>query len=213
MQTLVQSLFDGPLDIVGDIHGEIDALRNLLNHLGYGDNGVHPDGQRLVFLGDLIDRGPDSPAVVELVAGCVKAGNAQCLMGNHELNIVRNERKHGNHWFFGEPEALAKGGPITPQRLADEGDTQRILGFCRPLPLALERADLRIVHACWQPDMLAIASRSVDALTLYQDYRDQIEVRLTPSRTKLSGWWTSPPKSVPNWRGRSRWRRPRPSER
>lgn len=64
-KSLVRELFSGPLDIVGDIHGEIDALRSLMSVLGYGPNGVHPSGRRLVFIGDLSDRGPDSPAVLE----------------------------------------------------------------------------------------------------------------------------------------------------
>ncbi len=181
--SLVQPLLAGPLDIVGDVHGEIDALHNLLNHLGYGESGVHPEGRRLVFLGDLIDRGPDSPAVVELVARCVEAGNAQSVMGNHELNILRNERKHGNHWFFGEPEALAKSGPITPQRLADEDTRKRILNFCHRLPLALERDGLRIVHACWRSDRIALVRQSTDALPLFLKYRDEIETCLGQNGT------------------------------
>ncbi len=64
---LIQELFSGPIDIVGDIHGEIEALRQLLKSLGYDQYGIHPDGRRLVFVGDLVDRGPNSPAVVELV--------------------------------------------------------------------------------------------------------------------------------------------------
>jgi hypothetical protein len=63
MQSLVQRLFDGPIDLVGDIHGEIAALTILLQHLGYDEDGLHPEKRRLVFLGDLMDRGPDSPAV------------------------------------------------------------------------------------------------------------------------------------------------------
>lgn len=149
----------------------------------YGENGVHLGGRRLVFLGDLTDRGPDSPTVVELVARLVEAGNAQCIMGNHELNILRNERKHGNHWFFGEAEALSKSGPITPQKLADEKARNRIRDFFRTLPLALEREDLRAVHACWQSDMLAIARTSTDALTLYKDYRDTITSHLKHNGT------------------------------
>ena len=39
---LIQPLFEGPLDIVGDVHGELDALRDLLRHLGYGADGSHP---------------------------------------------------------------------------------------------------------------------------------------------------------------------------
>ena len=68
----VAPLFDGPLDIVGDVHGEIDALISLLRELGYGDDGKHPDGRRLVFLGDLVDRGPDSPAVLRKVRALVR---------------------------------------------------------------------------------------------------------------------------------------------
>jgi hypothetical protein len=67
---LIAPLFEGPIDIVGDIHGdihgEIDALRDLLMHLGYNVEGEHPEGRRLIFIGDLTDRGPDSPAVATL---------------------------------------------------------------------------------------------------------------------------------------------------
>ncbi|MBT8422614.1 MAG: metallophosphoesterase, partial [Gammaproteobacteria bacterium] len=90
---LVDSLFDGPLDIVGDIHGEIDALRQLLAGLGYDEAGNHPDGRRLVFVGDLVDRGPDSPAVLRAVRDLVNNGNAQCILGNHELNLLRDDEK------------------------------------------------------------------------------------------------------------------------
>ena len=67
VDTLVRPLFAGPIDIVGDIHGEIDALLALLHHLGYAEDGIHAQGRRLVFVGDLTDRGPDSPSVVSLV--------------------------------------------------------------------------------------------------------------------------------------------------
>ena len=42
-RSLVQPLFDGSLDIVGDVHGEIEALRSLMQHLGYDDDGNHPE--------------------------------------------------------------------------------------------------------------------------------------------------------------------------
>src|SRR5262245_32496964 len=85
MTALVRPLLEGPLDIVGDVHGEIDALRALLNHLGYSAEGRHVRGRRLVLVGDLTDRGPDSPAVVALAARMVAAGRAQVVMGNHEF--------------------------------------------------------------------------------------------------------------------------------
>jgi len=43
MLFIIQPLFDGSLDIVGDVHGEIEALRSLMQHLGYDDDGNHPE--------------------------------------------------------------------------------------------------------------------------------------------------------------------------
>lgn len=89
---LIGSLFDGPIDIVGDIHGECGALLSLLDRLGYDGQGEHPEGRRLVFIGDLVDRGPDSPGVLRLVRQLVQRKRAQCVLGNHELNLLRGER-------------------------------------------------------------------------------------------------------------------------
>ena len=69
-------LLDGPVDVIGDVHGEIEALSALLGHLGYAPDGRHPAGRRAVFVGDLCDRGPDSPAVLDLVMEWVLAGRA-----------------------------------------------------------------------------------------------------------------------------------------
>jgi hypothetical protein len=73
---LVRKLPEGPLDLVGDVHGEIDALQSLLHCLGYDEGGHHSRGRRLVFLGDLVDRGPDSPEVFRLVAQLVEESRA-----------------------------------------------------------------------------------------------------------------------------------------
>ena len=72
--SLVQTLPSGPLDIVGDIHGEQAALLQLLRHLGYDARGNHPEGRSLVFLGDFVDRGPDSPGVIGIVHQLVTSG-------------------------------------------------------------------------------------------------------------------------------------------
>ncbi|MBU3739758.1 MAG: hypothetical protein FGM55_12490, partial [Rhodoferax sp.] len=74
--SLIQSLPASPLDIVGDIHGEYDALVALLHHLGYDRQGNHPQGRNLVFVGDFCDRGPNSPAVLTLAQSLVKSGRA-----------------------------------------------------------------------------------------------------------------------------------------
>jgi polynucleotide kinase-phosphatase len=78
----------GPFDVIGDVHGCCSELRELLTELGYVD-GRHPDGRRAVFLGDLVDRGPDTPGVLRLVMGMVAAGTALCVMGNHEAKLLR----------------------------------------------------------------------------------------------------------------------------
>jgi len=87
----------GPFDIIGDIHGCAAELRTLLAGLGWqiqydGDTAVgasHPGGRQAVFVGDLVDRGPDTPGVLRLVMGMVKAGDALCVSGNHEAKLAR----------------------------------------------------------------------------------------------------------------------------
>ena len=145
---LIRPLFEGPLDVVGDVHGEIEALTALLEKLGYDPQGVQPDGRRLVFVGDLCDRGPDSPAVIDLVRRLVEAGRAQCVIGNHELNLLRKEEKHGNHWYYEgdhskHEETFGPAARVGPEKAREIGD------FFKSLPIALERPDLRVVHAAW----------------------------------------------------------------
>jgi len=171
--SLVRPLFEGPLDIVGDVHGEIDALCNLMKQLGYSDDGLHSDGRRLVFLGDLTDRGPDSPAVVDLVERLVSTGTAQCVLGNHDLNILLRHRKYDNDWFFGH--TFLHEGRIVPQKLADEAIRESVPRFFRTLPLVLERPGLRVVHACWMPQMVDVARQGSNAKRLYNGYRKLID--------------------------------------
>ncbi|PIM69681.1 polynucleotide kinase-phosphatase [Streptomyces sp. JV178] len=78
----------GPFDIIGDIHGCAHELEALLGKLGYVD-GVHPEGRTAVFVGDLVDRGPDSPGVLRRVMSMVGSGDALCVPGNHENKYGR----------------------------------------------------------------------------------------------------------------------------
>jgi protein phosphatase len=82
----------GPFDIIGDVHGCHSELVTLLTHLGYvvtKDGAHHPEGRTAVFVGDLVDRGPDTPGVLRLVMGMTVAGTALCVSGNHESKLVR----------------------------------------------------------------------------------------------------------------------------
>ncbi|MCW8217941.1 polynucleotide kinase-phosphatase [Streptomyces griseolus] len=78
----------GPFDIIGDVHGCRSELDTLLGTLGYVD-GAHPEGRTAVFVGDLVDRGPDSPGVLRRVMSMVASGDALCVPGNHENKLGR----------------------------------------------------------------------------------------------------------------------------
>ncbi|AQZ60244.1 Protein serine-threonine phosphatase [[Actinomadura] parvosata subsp. kistnae] len=84
----------GPFDIIGDVHGCRSELETLLRELGW-EGLRHPEGRTAVFVGDLVDRGPDTPGVLRLVMDMVEAGTAICVSGNHEQKLVRalNGRK------------------------------------------------------------------------------------------------------------------------
>jgi protein phosphatase len=96
----------GPFDVIGDVHGCRDELERLLTELGYvlqpgGAATTHPEGRHAVFVGDLVDRGPDSPGVLRLVMDMVAAGTALCVSGNHEAKLLKAlrgrkvQRSHG----------------------------------------------------------------------------------------------------------------------
>jgi hypothetical protein len=81
-----------PYDIIGDVHGCIDELRDLLEVLGYiweGDAVQHPEGRTLVFLGDLNDRGPGSIPVWKLALASMRMGTALYVPGNHDSKFAR----------------------------------------------------------------------------------------------------------------------------
>jgi protein phosphatase len=86
----------GPFDIIGDVHGCLDELLELMALLGYqverSDKEfviTPPDGRKLAFVGDLVDRGPATPGVLRLVMTMVRAGQAFCVPGNHDVKLVR----------------------------------------------------------------------------------------------------------------------------
>jgi len=182
--SIIETLPWTNIDVVGDVHGEIGALTSLLDRLGYDGNGNHPEDRKLVFVGDLIDRGPDSLSVFFLVKNFCDQGNAKCVLGNHELNLIipnpKNKDPHdqtpkmknGNHWFHGKTEAMIDGiEQIQFQRLASKKDRRIMQNFFKTLPLALENKHLRIVHACWDEHSIRLLQAETDsAFEVYQKY-------------------------------------------
>jgi hypothetical protein len=154
MKQLVQPLPPGALDIVGDVHGEITALQQLLHSLGYDADGNHSGQRTLVFVGDLGDRGPDSPATYSLVHSLWQSSRAVCVLGNHELNLLREDTKDGNGWAFADNHDRLR-HKYLHSRDADSNQRASIRHFIGQLPVALEREDLRIAHACWNESAIA----------------------------------------------------------
>jgi protein phosphatase len=107
----------GPFDIIGDIHGCYTELSALLSQLGYSQSNdaadgdletifTPPPGRKAVFLGDLVDRGPNSPAVLRLVMHMVDRGLAYCVPGNHDIKLLRKLRGRDVQLTHGIVETL-----------------------------------------------------------------------------------------------------------
>ena len=180
----IETLPEGPIAIIGDIHGELEALDALLSELDTRFPACH-----LVFLGDLADRGPDSPGVIARVRERMERG-AQCVLGNHELSVIRGEDKGYNRWFFSEkgPWEEKTTGRVIPMVTVKDPEREAVEAFFRGLPLALERDDLRIVHACWNaPAISAVKARESKSILEIFDEGPTHEVPEPEDLTRYNG--------------------------
>jgi hypothetical protein len=137
-------------DIIGDIHGYAEELKRLLNKLGYV-NGTHPEGRKVIFVGDYIDRGPQIKETLEIVKGMADAGNAIALMGNHEYNAMcyHTKGKDGEHLRIQNQKNVNQHKQTLHQFINDQELLQEYVQWFKTLPLFLERDGLRAVHATW----------------------------------------------------------------
>lgn len=133
------------IDIIGDIHGNLAPFVRLCEGLGYDPSRAfaHPDDRRLVFLGDLIDRGPASLEVARTVQDLCRRGRALCLMGNHEYNLVR--------WRHGDSKPKHSNRPTIAEIEAAPEEWEPVLDWMETLPLSLLLPFARVLHAVWNP--------------------------------------------------------------
>ena len=152
--------------IIGDIHGQADKLEQLLQQLGYEQkSGIYQKpGAKVVFLGDLIDRGPHQRRVLDIVRPMVDAGHALAVMGNHEFNAIcyhtlhpestdplrsRNTKNTSQHQAFLDEYAL------------QDNETRNVIGWFKKMPVYQELKDsdgcvlFRVVHACWNEKIIS----------------------------------------------------------
>lgn len=150
-----------PYDLIGDIHGYADALESLLRQMDYQPQGAgyrHPEGRKVIFLGDYIDRGPRIRRTLEIVRTMVDSGDALAIMGNHEFNALAYHTPDGKgSWLR----------PHTPEKIEHHTATMRQIvepfpeewrewmDWFRRLPLFLELPGLRAVHAAWDDRAVA----------------------------------------------------------
>jgi hypothetical protein len=147
-------------DLIGDIHGQLEPLRRLLEALGYREEDgaiVHPGGRRLIFVGDLIDRGPESRGVLELVRRLVDSGVALAVMGNHEYNFIayHTEDEAGNKLRENNEEHTKQISATLASFRGREAEIPGWVEWMKALPLYLDLGGLRVVHAAWVPGDIA----------------------------------------------------------
>jgi protein phosphatase len=75
---------------------------------GHGYRVRHPQGRKAIFLGDLVDRGPNAPEVLRLVMSMVETGTALCLPGNHDVKLLRALQGKNVRASHGLAETLAQ---------------------------------------------------------------------------------------------------------
>ncbi len=148
-------------DLIGDIHGCGLTLIDLLEQMGYSTrNGVYQHPKRkVVFLGDIVDRGPNIRLACHIVRDMVEAGHADIVMGNHEYNVVTylSEAPAGMRQPFLRPHT-PRNNFIVEQTLEQFAnypqEFNEMLDWFLTIPLFREYEHFRVVHACWDHQMI-----------------------------------------------------------
>ncbi|WP_407561955.1 polynucleotide kinase-phosphatase [Streptomyces sp. 184] len=157
----------GPFDLIGDVHGCGSELETLLTRLGYED-GVHPAGRTAVFVGDLVDRGPDSPGVLRRVMGMVAGGSALCVPGNHENKLGRLLHGRNVRLTHGLAETVEQ---LERAEAAEPGFRERVRTFVDGLVshYVLDGGRLVVSHAGLPEKYHGRTSGRVRSFALYGD--------------------------------------------
>lgn len=180
----------GPFDIIGDVHGCLDECMQLLRSLGYSVGGTReapevtaPEGRRAIFVGDLVDRGPDSPGVLRLVMAMVANGTAFCVPGNHDVKLMRKLR--------GRDVKVSHGLAETLQQLESEPDELRKQAadwiYSLVSHLVFDDGKLVVAHAGMKESMQGRASGAVRDFALYGETTGETDEYGLPVRYDWAG--------------------------
>jgi diadenosine tetraphosphatase ApaH/serine/threonine PP2A family protein phosphatase len=175
-------------DLIGDVHGCADELDELLVRLGYlwdSDYGIfaHPGGRQAVFVGDLVDRGPDSPSVLQLVMNMVNEGEALMVLGNHDDKLRRA--------LIGRKVTLTHGIDKTLRQLEERGNTfcGKVIDFLarQPWKLILHDSRLLVAHAGLAEKYQEREDDAARAKALYGETDGTKDANGYPTRIDWSG--------------------------
>ena len=204
----------GPFDIIGDVHGCYDELVVLLGMLGYseqpGGSWRHSEGRKLVFLGDLLDRGLKSPWVVRLVMESVKAETALCVPGNHDIKFMRKIWGKDVQITHGLAESLAQfelyeSGYRGFSRMAAEFINKLVSHY------VLDDGKLVVAHAGMKESMQGRGSGKVRDFALYGETTGETDEFGLPVRYNWAAEYRGPamvvyghtPVPEPEWLNRT----------
>jgi protein phosphatase len=180
----------GPFDIIGDVHGCADELRELLSKLGYATDSdghyAHPANRRAFFIGDLVDRGPDVVGAVDIARAMVGAGSALAVPGNHDEKFLRRLR--------GKKVSITHGLQDTVDQIAAIPDDRRdewksaVAKFLDGLisHYVLDDGKLVVAHAGLAQKMQGRASGAVREFCLYGDVTGEVDEDGLPVRRDWS---------------------------
>ena len=178
----------GPFDIIGDVHGCYEELYTLLDKLGYqisyersGQDSFaasHPDGRKLIFVGDLVDKGPKTPDVLRLALSLIKVDMAHCVIGNHEAKLLKKLEGRNVQLNHGLDKSIAQ-FENEPQIFKEE-----VIAFIKNLPhhLVFDGGALVIAHAGIQEQMILRDSGTIKAFCLYGETTGKLDIDGLPER-------------------------------
>lgn len=153
-----QQQFEG-YDLIGDIHGCGGTLIRLLEVMGYRKKaGVYQHPRRqVIFVGDIVDRGPHIRQALSVVYDMVTNNHAQIVMGNHEYNVycyaMPDNRENRNEYLRAHSPHHTRFVAETFEQFANYPDElKQYVEWFGQLPLYIENDHFRVVHACWDDD-------------------------------------------------------------
>lgn len=160
-------------DLIGDVHGHAEELEALLNKLGYQErNGAYRHPERtVIFIGDLVDRGPYQKRVVEIARSMTEAGTAQVIMGNHEYNAIAYFTKDADGTFLRprDPKNTKQHQAFLDAYENDRSDWNEVINWFKELPLWLDLPEFRAIHACWDDKLIKKIEQQYGGNSLTED--------------------------------------------